>query len=198
MELWHLFLKTFWFGSPVIFAALIHGIVMKYEMMMFLKKPMDHGIKFRGKPLFGANKTWRGLIISTIGTIIFAYFHAWLYKNFPASQQFHVVNYDVVNPLFIGLALGIGMILGELPNSFLKRQLGIGAGTQASGLVGLIFRLYDQIDLLTGAWLLMLLVPHFPVLNHLDVVFFSIFMTLVLHLLIAQIGYYLGMRESRF
>ncbi|MFC1852155.1 CDP-archaeol synthase [candidate division CSSED10-310 bacterium] len=198
MDLYNLFITTFYFGTPVIFAALIHGIILKYDLLLWLKKPMDLGIKVRGKPLFGANKTWRGLVISTFGTIIFAYVHFLLYFRFPFFKKICIVPYESVSPLFIGLALGIGMILGELPNSFLKRQFGIGAGKQKPGVVGYLFRLYDQIDLLTGAWVLMFFVPYFEVSKHLDVVFFSIFMTLVLHLIIAQIGYALGMRKSRF
>lgn len=198
MNYWNLFLRTFWFGTPVVFAALIHGIVMKYELLLFLKKPMDMGIKFRGKPLFGANKTWRGLVVSTVGTIIFAYVHQFIYFNSSCFKNITIVDYYVVNPLFVGLALGFGMILGELPNSFLKRQIGIGAGKQSVGFLGFFFRFYDQIDLLVGAWLLMFFVPHFDMLKNIDVVYFSIFMTLVLHLIIAQIGYALGMRKSRF
>lgn len=197
MDLWFLFLKTFFFGTPVIFAALLHGIVMKYDLFQWMKRPLDAGATFRGKPLFGANKTWRGLVISTAGTIIFAYVHALCY-SIPWFKNITIIDYTRVNPLFVGLALGVGMILGELPNSFLKRQLGIGAGTQGSGWAGFLFRIYDQIDLLTGAWLLMLFVPGFELGQHLDVVTFSIFMTLILHILIAQIGYYLGMRKNRF
>ena len=198
MALWHLFLKTFYFGTPIIFAALIHGFILKYNWLNGLKKPMDCGIKVHGKPLFGANKTWRGLVVSVFGTVVFAYVHYWLYLASPFFERLSIVNYDLVCPLYIGLALGVGMILGELPNSFFKRQLGIGAGEQQSDLKGFLFRIYDQLDLLTGAWLLMLFVPHFSVRQNLDVVFFSIFMTLVLHILIAYIGYALGMRKTPY
>ncbi|MBN2381658.1 CDP-archaeol synthase [bacterium] len=196
MNLWDLFLRTFHFGTPIIFAAILHGFVLKYDWFQGLKKPLDGGAKVRDKPLFGANKTWRGLFVSVVGTVIFAYVHRLL---FDMSSFFHgitIVNYTVVSPLHVGLALGVGMILGELPNSLLKRQIGIGAGQQRSDFIGVLFRLYDQLDLLVGAWLLMMLVPHFSVLGHLDVVFFSIFMTLVLHILIGYIGYALGMRQT--
>jgi hypothetical protein len=197
MGLGMLFLKTFYFGTPAVFAALLHGFVMKYDWFKFLKGPMDCGVRFRGKPLFGPNKTWRGLIVSAAGTVIFAFVHAMLYHH-AHFLSVTIVDYAIVSPLLIGLAMGVGMILGELPNSFLKRQLGIGAGQQESGFLGFVFRLYDQIDLLIGVWGLMLLVPGFSVVAHLDVVIFSIFMTLVLHILVAQIGYALGMRKSRF
>jgi len=196
MGLWHLFIRTFYFGTPIIFAALIHGFVLKYNWLVWLKKPLDAGKKVWGKPLFGANKTWRGLVVSTFGTIVFAYVHQLLFFHSVFFKSITIVNYDLVSPLFVGLALGVGMILGELPNSFLKRQIGIGAGQQKSDTVGLLFRVFDQIDLLLGAWLLMLLVPHFSFRTNLDVVLFSIVMTLVLHIIIGYIGYALGMRKT--
>lgn len=196
MDLWNLFLKTFYFGTPIIFAAVIHGFVLKYDWLKWLKKPMDCGLKVRNKPLFGVNKTWRGLIVSVFGTVVFAYVHYWLYLVSPFFEKISIVNYDRVIPLYVGLALGAGMILGELPNSFLKRQIGIGAGKQRSDFKGFLFRIYDQIDLLTGAWLLMIFVPGFPIRQNLDVIIFSIFMTLILHIMIAYIGYALGMRKT--
>ena len=198
MLLIDLFLKTLYIGSPVIFAASLHGIVMKYQLMLWFKKPMDMGLTFRGKPIFGPNKTWRGIIISTIGTVIFSYFISFLYLNCELFKSMSIVDFYQVDPLHIGLALGIGMILGELPNSFFKRQIGISSGKQGSGFSGIIFRIFDQIDLLLGIWLLLLCVPGFSVLENMDVLLFSILFALVLHYIITQIGYYTGMRKDRF
>ena len=198
MYLWDLFLKTLYIASPVIFAALLHGIVMKFELMPWLKKPMDMGATLRGKPLFGPNKTWRGLIISTIGTVVFSYFIRALYLSSQTFKGISIVDFDQVDPLYFGLALGIGMILGELPNSFIKRQMGIGAGKQGSGFSGMLFGIFDQIDLLLGIWFLLLFVPGFSVAKNWDILLFSIIFALAFHFIIAQIGYYLGMRKNRF
>ena len=113
-------------------------------------------------------------------------------------KKISIVDFYKVSPLHIGLALGIGTILGELPNSFVKRQIGINAGKHGTGFLGIIFRIFDQIDLLLGVWLLLLFVPGFSVAKNTDILIFSILFALVVHIIIAQIGYYLGMRKNRF
>ena len=198
MFLLNLFIKTLYLASLIIFAALLHGIVMKYELMTWLKKPMDMGVTFRGKPLFGPNKTWRGFITCSIGTIVFSYFITLLYLNREVFKSISIVDFNQVDPLHIGMALGIGMTLGELPNSFFKRQMGISSGERGSGFAGILFRIFDQIDLLLGIWFLLLFVPGFSVAKNIDVLIFSILFALVVHFIIAQIGYYLGMRKDRF
>ncbi|MBW2366028.1 MAG: CDP-archaeol synthase [Deltaproteobacteria bacterium] len=198
MFLLNLFIKTLYLASPIIFAALLHGIVMKYELMPWLKKPMDMGVTFRGKPLFGPNKTWRGFITCSIGAIVFSYFITLLYLNSEVFKSISIVDFNQVDPLHIGMALGIGMILGELPNSFFKRQTGISSGERGAGFTGILFRIFDQIDLLLGIWFLLLFVPGFSVAKNIDVLLFSIMFALVVHFIIAQIGYFLGMRKDRF
>jgi len=198
MFLLNLFIKTLYLASPIIFAALLHGIVMKYELMPWLKKPMDMGVTFRGKPLFGPNKTWRGFITCSIGAIVFSYFITLLYLNSEVFKSISIVDFNQVDPLHIGMALGIGMILGELPNSFFKRQTGISSGERGAGFTGILFRIFDQIDLLLGIWFLLLFVPGFSVAKNIDVLLFSIIFALVVHFIIAQIGYFLGMRKDRF
>lgn len=198
MFLLNLFIKTLYLASPVIFAALLHGIVMKYELLYWLKKPMDMGVTFCGKPLFGPNKTWRGFITCAVGTVVFSYCIGYLYVNNEVFKDMSIVDFDQVDPLHFGLALGIGMTLGELPNSFLKRRIGIGSGKQGAGLPGILFRIFDQIDLLLGIWFLLLFVPGFSVAKNTDVLLFSILFALVVHFMVAQIGYYLGMRKDRF
>ena len=198
MVLLDFFIKTFYLASPIIFAALLHGIVMKYELLPWLKKSMDMGVTFRGKPLFGPNKTWRGFITCSMGAIVFTYVIRFLYLNSEVFKRISIVDFNKVNPLHIGMALGIGMILGELPNSFFKRQVGIRSGERGSGFTGILFRIFDQIDLLLGIWFLLLFVPGFSVAKNIDVLIFSIVFALVVHFVIAQIGYYLGMRKDRF
>lgn len=60
-----------------------------------------------------------------------------------------VLGYAVVNAVF-----GLGYVLGELPNSFLKRRLEITAGRTGAGLVGGFFFLLDQADSVIAAFVL--------------------------------------------
>ena len=64
-----------------------------------------------------------------------------LYEAFP--------NTLAVN-LFTGLFFGFAYALFELPNSFIKRRIGIHDGKTGSGAVGVLFFIIDQIDSLIG------------------------------------------------
>ena len=68
-------LSLLWLAVPIIAAGLVHLAVMKLDLLPALRRsPMDFGLTFRGRRLFGANKTWRGAIV-TIATTSLA---AWL------------------------------------------------------------------------------------------------------------------------
>jgi hypothetical protein len=55
----------------------------------------------------------------------------------------------------MGGCLGLSYTLGELPNSFLKRRMGIEPGITLPGFKGLLFSLYDQTDSVLGGVLCM-------------------------------------------
>ena len=59
--------RLLYLGSPLLLAALLHGFCIKYDWLSFLKKPLDRGIRFREKPIFGDHKTWRGLVMNVVG-----------------------------------------------------------------------------------------------------------------------------------
>lgn len=142
-------LQLLWLALPVIAAGLVHLAVLKLDLLPGLRRlPIDGGATFRGKRLFGANKTWRGAFV-TIATMTLA---AW------ALAALHeccwhlptLVPFAETHPAAWGLLLGTGYIVGELPNSFLKRQLDIGPGESGSGLAGRCFWVVDQLDSLVG------------------------------------------------
>lgn len=55
------------------------------------------------------------------------------------------------NAFICGAILGFGYSLGELPNSFLKRRLGIREGTSTSGFLRVLFYFFNQTDSIIGA-----------------------------------------------
>lgn len=142
-------LQLLWLALPIIAAGLVHLAVMKLDLWPGLRRmPIDGGLTFRGKRLFGDNKTWRGAVV-TIGTTMLA---AW------GVEQVHaccwplptLVPFAEDHPLLWGLLLGTGYIVGELPNSFAKRQLGISPGAAGQGTAGRVFWVIDQLDSLAG------------------------------------------------
>lgn len=92
----------------------------------------------------------------------------------------------------VGILLGLGMTGGELPNSFLKRQLDIPPGMRKGGLVGAAFFLFDQVDLTIGIWIFLF----FLIRPSLLLVVWSFLLTLVLHVAISSVGYLAGMRKT--
>ena len=144
-----LVLELLWLALPIIVAGLVHLAVLKLDLLPALRRlPLDGGLSFRGRRLFGDNKTWRGAVV-TIGTTTFA---AWVLAQLSACcwPLPTLVPFAEEHPLLWGLLLGTGYIVGELPNSFAKRQLGISPGAAGEGTAGRVFWVVDQVDSLAG------------------------------------------------
>jgi CDP-diglyceride synthetase len=144
-----LVLQLLWLALPIIAAGLVHLAVMKLDLMPGLRRlPIDGGLTFRGRRLFGDNKTWRGAVV-TIGTTTFA---SWVLAQLHACcwSLPTLAPFAEIHPVAWGLLLGTGYIVGELPNSFAKRQIGIAPGGAGSGLAGRVFWVVDQLDSLLG------------------------------------------------
>jgi len=176
---------------PLLGAALLHGVCIKYGWLAFLARPIDGGRTLRGRPLFGHSKTWRGPILVAIGAgAVFALQQRVLH-SIDAIAAIELVNYASL-PLWLGAAAGAVAELAELPNSFTKRQLGIAPGHTASGALSILFYLWDQLDLLTGWWLVCAaFVPPTPL-----PVAMSALLVAGIHPLITVFGYLLGMRAT--
>ena len=156
-----LLLQLLWLAVPVIISGLVHLAVMKLDLFPGLRAlPIDGGATFRGRRVFGDNKTWRGAVV-TIGTVTAsAWALAWLNDccfHLPALAPF-----AELHPVAWGFLLGTGYIAGELPNSFAKRQIGIGPGQSGHGFAGRAFWVVDQLDSLAGMLLFVWPVWHPP------------------------------------
>ena len=86
--------------------------------------PLDGGLTVRKRRLFGANKTIRGVIVMVPAA---AAAFALLGAVAPAG----VGLWNLTLPSFaaLGAIAGFGFMAGELPNSFIKRQLDIAPGS---------------------------------------------------------------------
>jgi len=174
--------------APLLFAAALAGIVLRFDMFAALKIPVDGGRMLRGRRLFGDNKTWRGFAVAVVGCVAFVA----MQRVAPLPRHLCLVDYRAINPAAFGGAMGLGAMLGELPNSLVKRQLGIAPGKTAPGARRFAFYLWDQLDLLTGAWPLLSL----WVRPTLQLVVASFVLTLMLHPLVAIIGFVIRARET--
>jgi hypothetical protein len=105
-------------------------------------------LAFRGRRVFGDNKTWRGALVMSCGALAAtcALFRVPGYRaRLPAPLR-------EASPVALGAVLGVSVVVGELPNSFVKRQLGVAPGARRS----LALTVFDQADFVVAAWLLLL------------------------------------------
>jgi hypothetical protein len=176
---------------PLLFAAIGQGFVLKFDGFRFLKRPLDFGLCFRGKRLFGDNKTWRGLAGNVVFCVAGTFFQALLQKKGVVPEWLSLLDYRQNGPI-VGLLLGFGMTIGELPNSFLKRQLQIPPGGKKAGPTSLLYFLFDQVDLALGIWVFL----YFLLRPSLFFFLWSLVVTLVLHAAVSSAGYFLKMRQT--
>jgi hypothetical protein len=135
-------LRPGWAFLPALGAAFAHAPILRFDLLPRLKRPLDGG-----SGLFGENKTWRGALAMSAGTTAAAAAltqSEWFRDKLPPEL-------GEASPLAYGGLLGAAVVLGELPNSFLKRKLGVAPG--ASG--GVVPSVLDQADFVLAAPLLL-------------------------------------------
>jgi CDP-2,3-bis-(O-geranylgeranyl)-sn-glycerol synthase len=125
--------------APV-FATKIFGAKFSY--------PLDCHLKYQGRPLLGANKTWRGLIAGVVVGILTVYLQAYFFRC-QFFYQISLLNYAAIDLFLFGFLFGLGVILGDAVKSFFKRRANLKPGDK--------WWPWDQLDFL-GALILILLV----------------------------------------
>ncbi len=150
-------------------AFVIAGFVQSYwlrsEWSKRFRYPIDGGRSFRGHRIFGDNKTWRGFvaIVPSVSLAFIAVRLLFLFwDDFGATLWPHsVLGYGL-----LGLVAGTGFMIGELPNSFVKRQLGIPPGERPlHPTAQWICFTVDRLDSILGGMLLLALCVPLPLLT---------------------------------
>jgi hypothetical protein len=183
--------RLLFMGLPVFPTALVHGLCIKYNWLRFLKTPLDLGRHFRRKRIFGNNKTWRGVTLYISCCTLGGALQGWLQAAGIVPEWLPFFDYRSKGHL-IGVLIGVGMSLGELPNSFLKRQPAIAPGHKGRGPWGAFFLVIDQIDMTLGIWL-MLAFLKWP---SRELFLLSLVLTFVAHMVVSAAGYMLKMRKT--
>lgn len=175
----NIFFEAFLMLCPLIVSGILHMLVVKKDYLSFLKIPFN-------EKLFGKNKTYRGLLCM----IVFSIFGVYLSKSF-----FSLFNIDFYGPdlTLLGILLGLFYIIFELPNSFIKRRLGIAPGKQ-SDRFKLIFTVYDQMDSGIGLGL----VYYFYSTKNTMSILMMIFLGTFIHLFFNVLLYFLKIRKEPF
>jgi hypothetical protein len=187
----HEALCTAYLLLPLLGGAVLHGHCMKHDLLSCLARPIDGGRTWRGRPLFGHSKTFRGPVLVAIGSAAVFAAQQHILHRVDAIAGIELVDYAGLPPWF-GAALGAAAELSELPNSLVKRQLGIAPGGTARGAASVLFYLWDQLDVLLGFWLVT--ASEIPV-SALRVTI-SVAVVGTVHPLLTLAGYVLGMRPT--
>ena len=133
-----------WVFVPVLGAPILHAPVLRWNLLPALRRPLN-------RRLFGENKTWRGALVMNGGTVAAAV----VLHRLPAYRRRLPRPVAEANPALIGALLGLAVWTGELPNSFLKRRLGIAPGEQRHSPAGVVLSIFDQVDWVPAVWLLL-------------------------------------------
>lgn len=183
--------------SPII-SGIINSIFCKTKYLNSINKPIDFGKNFIDKKrILGDHKTWKGLfgyiILNTIFSVIFGYI--WNITNLE-KYNFFYINHDntLLFNILIGILLGLGYSLFELPNSFIKRRLDIKPGKTIDGFKKIFFIIFDQADSVFGVALVVWL--FYPI--GIRIYLFYIVLGTVTHLLINMLLYFLHFRKNMF
>lgn len=162
--------------TPLVLSASFHMASVRYNWLSQLDKPLNLA-------MFGANKTWRGLlIVPVVGAVL------------GGVMSLLVGEHDRHMPslVMIGLLTGLGYMLAELPNSWFKRKMNIAPGSE-SARHRWFFLMLDQMDSCFGIALALLLLG----LSWIEVLTTFILGPLI-HLLVKRILFWLGLKGQPF
>jgi CDP-2,3-bis-(O-geranylgeranyl)-sn-glycerol synthase len=166
--------QAFWLLLPAGFANMAPVLFKRID---FLNYPVDFNKKLFGKPILGANKTFRGFFFGTIIGIIVVYL-----ESLFALDNF--VGYS--NIILIGFLLGFGALFGDLVKSFFKRQMNIQPGKS--------FIPFDQIDWVVGS---LVFISFYSIVSW-QIILTSILLFGLLHPIINLVGYWMKLKKNKF
>ena len=182
----HDILFLLWLSLPSIFANIAPIPISKIPSLKKYNAPMDFGKTYRGKRVFGTNKTWRGFASGVIAaTLVF-----WLQQlaaghySWAASLVSQIDGYVQLPTLVLGLLFAVGTLGGDAIESFFKRQHGIPPG-------GGWFP-WDQVDSVLGT---IVAVLPFIVLTPWQYLLLIALMPLI-HIISTHIGYWIGLKDQ--
>jgi CDP-2,3-bis-(O-geranylgeranyl)-sn-glycerol synthase len=128
-------------------AGFAHTLWMRSGLARAFKFPIDGGVRLRGRRLFGDNKTVAGFVVIVPAAGIAFALLGGMREILPVWPEAGLWALGLAELFALGAWAGLWFMAGELPNSFIKRQLGIAPGTvPAQGVWRLIVLLLDRID----------------------------------------------------
>jgi hypothetical protein len=141
--------RAVWLTAPILIAGLAHVAVITLDLVPQLAEPIDAGRRWRGRPLLGRNKTWRGFVMMPAASAITIATQQRLAARSPRLAAIAPLARGAPAPWIVGAICGAAYVVAELPNSFVKRRLGIAPGTSAPRARTAQY-VVDQLDSVVG------------------------------------------------
>ncbi len=140
-------------------AGIAHVFWLKSDYARCWKQPLDAGLCWRGKRLFGPHKMVRGLLVLPPATALTFLLFSLLRPTLPEWLAQGMWPLSHLQYVGLGFLCGLVFMLATLPNSFLKRQLDISSGQTAKHpLLRNVFLALDRCDSELGVLLLLSLI----------------------------------------
>lgn len=171
------------FFAPAGLANAAPVFANKIPLLNRWKTPVDLGRHYRGKRILGNNKTWRGLIVGILTGTLTGIVIYLLFPDFVEELGLRISS-PLPSMAILGGVLGAGALLGDIVESFFKRQAGVSSGQP--------WFPFDQIDYIIGGLLTSSMFIELSWQQRLAVllVWFG------LHLLSSFIGYLIGLKDE--
>src|SRR5215218_10201995 len=181
-------MRPAWTFLPALGGALAHAPVLRFDLAPRLRRPLDGGATVRGRRLLGDNKTIRGAIVMAGGTLAatLALHRVGWYRDRLAPEL------RSAGPLRHGSLLGAAVVVGELPNSVLKRRLEIEPGARTHSRLGTMLAIHDQADFVLASWPLLAPVWRMSALELGE----AFAVVAAVHVVVDVTGYALGARTA--
>jgi CDP-2,3-bis-(O-geranylgeranyl)-sn-glycerol synthase len=177
-------LGALWFFLPAGLANAVPVVVSKLPYLKRWNTPLDFGKEHKGQPIFGANKTWRGLLAGMVVATLVIGLQKLATQNISWFADISWIDYEPTKIWLLGPLSGAGALLGDAVESFFKRRRGTPAGQP--------WFPFDQIDYIIGGSLLSLFVIRLPLSHYI----WTLAVWLGMHIVTVYVFYLLGVRDK--
>lgn len=176
-------LGAIYYALPGLIANMMPIFVKNH--FKFLERPIDMGLSFRGRRVFGDHKTLRGFIFGIFGGILVGAMQ-FIVKDIDFFASISIVEYTLPLALTIGASFGFAALIADSIESFFKRQIGIAPGKP--------FIPFDQTDFILG----IIACSYFFQPLSLSMIIVLLITGPLLSALVTKIGYKLKIREEKW
>lgn len=176
---------VFWYFLPAAFANSIPIAAVKLPGIKNWNSPMDFGRTYKGKPILGPHKTWRGVATGIVVATITLWLEQLLVRHTGWAHRL-TIGYDYAHypTLLLGPLFAIGALGGDALKSFFKRRRGTESGKT--------WFPFDQTDYIVGGALLTAPFIHLSFVQYiwLVVIWFG------MHLVASWFGWAVGLKDQ--